>query len=103
MEDVIQARFQAALLAVLCSLDAFFTLFYIQTGFAVEANPIMAFYYEISPVSFLGAKVLLTLGGLYILVRYLNRRVTRFTLSVLSLIYLFTVIYHLHGVFYLIG
>ena len=56
----------AVILSILCLsvIDALLTLFLIDRG-ALELNPVMAYYIDMGPYSFLGAKYVLTCIGVF--------------------------------------
>lgn len=64
-------------LAMLCLIDMILTLWVVESGLAIEANPIMRFYYDISPLAFAMAKTFLFVGPLFVLER-LHERNPRF-------------------------
>ena len=97
MKELAKTHNQAILLLVLALMDALFTLFFIQSGMATEANPFMAFYYAIHPISFLAVKALLTAGGLYLMIPHLNRRYIQLSIAGLTVVYAFVIIYHFSG------
>jgi len=74
---------EGAVLASLCLADALFTVWLVAAGRAVEANPILRFYLQDGGlVAFLGAKLLLSLGPIFVLERTRVRR-PRFIRSLL--------------------
>lgn len=54
--------------------DAAFTLYYVGNGYAQEANPLMAYYLDQSPLAFLVMKMYLSTVCLGILYMYRERR-----------------------------
>ena len=61
-----------ALILFLSVIDAILTLFLINHG-AIELNPVMAFYLDLGPYTFLWVKYALTCAGLMILLVFHNR------------------------------
>ena len=64
----------AYILTILIFIDLISTLYWVNTGLATEANPIMNFFFEQSSVIFTCAKLGMSFGG--VLVLYFAR--TRF-------------------------
>ena len=64
----LQTRFAALGILVMSVLDAFFTLRVLDLG-ATEANPVMAYLIERGDWAFLMGKLMLTAGGVYLLIR----------------------------------
>ena len=85
----------AAGVLILNLVDALFTLTYLQLHLAEEANPLMSFAYEGSPVWFVAAKLGLVQLGLLVL--FLNRQtgLARWALSGATVAYSGVVSYHL--------
>lgn len=97
MEEFDKVHTQLSLLATFFFLDTLFTIIFIQMNLATEGNPVMAFYYSINPAAFFFAKMILSIGGIYLMIPYLHRPMVRKTLSTLTLFYLVIIIYHLLG------
>lgn len=88
----------AALVAigVLCSLDAVFTLLYIQKG-GEEANPVMrALMGSTSPQTFVLLKCLVTNLGLVVLCLHKNFRYVKAVIGALLATYVALLLYHLY-------
>ncbi len=64
---------ETALLAAICGADLTSTLWLLGTSSAQEANPILRFYLQAGVICFVGAKMLLNFGPLYVL-EVLRRR-----------------------------
>jgi len=80
------------------------TLFWISNNLATEANPLMDFFLQFSPLLFVLAKLGLSGVGIYILYYFRKRfknRVFRILL-VLNIVYFTVFIYHLWGVLFLL-
>jgi hypothetical protein len=57
-------------------IDAYLTLYLVENG-SSELNPVMAYFLEFGPWSFLGAKYFLTCGAVLILLLFKNVMFTR--------------------------
>jgi hypothetical protein len=92
------------ILAVLILIDLTATLFWVTNDLAVEANPIMDFFLQVSPLLFVVAKLGLSGVGIWILYYFRKRfRKTVFrALLGLNLIYISVFVYHLWGVLFLL-
>ena len=91
-------------LTILIIFDLTATLFWINKGLATEANPIMDFFLEYSPLMFVLAKLGLSTAGIYILYFFrkkFKRKVFNVLLA-LNVIYLLVFVYHLWGALFLI-
>jgi len=92
------------ILAIFILIDLTATIFWIANDLGHEANPIMAFFLEVSPLLFVIAKLGLSAVGIWIL--YCFRK--RFTNSIfkillaLNLVYMALFVYHLWGVLFLL-
>jgi hypothetical protein len=92
------------ILAVLILVDLTATLFWLSSGLATEANPIMDWFLQYSPLLFVVAKLGLSGVGIYILY-YFRKRFRRKVfkiLLVLNLIYITVFVYHLWGALFLL-
>ena len=92
------------ILAVLILVDLTATLFWISNGLATEANPIMDWFLQYSPLLFVIAKLGLSGVGIYILYYFrqrFRRKVFKILLT-LNLIYITVFVYHLWGVLFLL-
>ncbi len=76
-------------------IDGLFTLAYLELGYAVEANPIMAYYYALSPLWFMLAKNFLMASGCFILHQFIGRPISKVMISCGWFSYLGILIYHL--------
>ena len=91
-------------LAILILFDLTATLFWVANDLATEANPLMAFFLEVSPFLFVIAKLGFSGVGIWIL--YFFRK--RFTKKIfiillgLNLIYISIFVYHLWGLLFLL-
>lgn len=81
-------------LVVFNLIDAIFTLFYLEIGIAYEANPFMNYFYSSGPLFFMMAKIILLMGGCYILSRYLKYDYAKFFITLSFVLYYMLVIYH---------
>ena len=92
------------ILAVLILVDLTATLFWISHDLATEANPLMDFFLQYSPLLFVVAKLGLSGVGIYILYYFRKRfkdRIFKILLG-LNLVYLAVFVYHLWGVLFLL-
>ena len=91
-------------LAVLIVVDLTATLFWVKNDLATEANPIMDFFLQHSPILFVLAKLGLSGVGLYILYSFRQRFKRRvfYILLILNLIYLIVFGYHLWAAIFLL-
>ena len=94
----------AYILAIFILIDLTATIFWVANGLGHEANPIMAFFLEISPLLFVVAKLGLSAVGIWILYYFRKRfTVTIFrALLFLNLVYIAIFVYHLWGVLFLL-
>ena len=84
-----------SLVLLLNLIDAAMTVVVIQLGFASEANPVMRFFYEISPLAFVGAKVALVSTGLLILAAHSQLKMAKICLTLAVGTYLLVDGWHL--------
>lgn len=82
-------------LLVLNLFDGLFTLAFLQTGVAVEANPIMRFAYELSPLAFMALKLAVVHLGAWLLWSNRSTPAARTGLAAGALLYAGIVGYHL--------
>ena len=91
-------------LAIFILIDLTATIFCVANDLGHEANPIMAFFLEISPLMFVVAKLGLSAVGIWILY-YFRKRFTNKIFRILlglNLVYVAIFVYHLWGVLFLI-
>lgn len=94
----------AYILTLLILFDLTATIYWIANDLALEANPIMAFFLNISPLLFVIAKLGFSAVGIWILY-YFRKRFTKTifrTLLCLNLIYISVFVYHLWGLLFLL-
>ncbi len=91
-------------LSILIIIDLTATLFWVRNGLATEANPVMDFFLQHSPILFVLTKLGLSVGGLYILYFFGKRfkRKVFYILLILNLIYLIVFGYHLWAALFLL-
>lgn len=83
-----------AMSIVLCSaLDAFLTMHSIQGG-GSELNPLMAFLLDYDFLAFVGIKMALTIGGVWVLARYRSVVLAFHALRGCAVLYLGILAYH---------
>ncbi len=76
---------ESRLLALLCTLDLGSTVWMLTHNLATEANPLLRYYLDTGGlISFVGAKILLYLGPLYVL-EMMRRSRPRFVQGLLRL------------------
>jgi hypothetical protein len=93
----------AYILTIFILIDLTATLYWIANDLGHEANPIMAFFLEISPLLFVIAKVGLSTVGIWILY-YFRKKFTVVIFKVLlglNCVYIAIFIYHLWGLLFL--
>jgi hypothetical protein len=90
---------ESLMLGALCLFDLISTVWLLRSGAAVEANPLLGFYIQAGGIiAFIAAKVLLTIGPLYVL-EVLRRRRPRLVRTMLRIgIALYIIAYGLGGV-----
>lgn len=84
-------------LLVLNLFDGAFTIYWIWTGMATEANPIMAALINRSPVLFICGKLSLVFLGSYLLWIRRNHTMSVVALFFVFILYYLVVIYHLQA------
>jgi|TARA_A100000172_G_scaffold20201_1_gene11344 hypothetical protein len=92
------------ILAIFILIDLTATLFWINNDLATEANPLMAFFLEISPLLFVVAKLGLSAVGIWILYYFrktFKDAIFRILLA-LNLVYIAVFVYHLWGAIFLL-
>lgn len=82
---------------VLNLFDGAFTIYWVFTGMAVEANPFMAELINKSPVLFIVGKLSLVFLGSFLLWRRRNHRMSVIAIFLIFLLYYFVLIYHLRA------
>ena len=75
-------------------LDLAFTVYYIEAGWAVEANPIMAAAYAASPIHFGLLKLSLAFLGIALLYRARHARTAQIAIRGIAFAYAALVTYH---------
>ena len=91
-------------LAFLILVDLTATLFWVANDLATEANAIMDWFLQFSPLLFVVAKLGLSGVGIYILYYFRERfkkKIFKILLA-LNLIYIAVFVYHLWGVLFLL-
>lgn len=92
------------ILTVFILIDLTATIYWVANDLGHEANPIMAFFLEISPLLFVIAKLGLSAVGIWILY-YFRKRFTKKIFKILlglNLIYISIFVYHLWGLLFLL-
>lgn len=60
----VRASYESILLASICLLDMFWTVVVVVTGIAIEANPLLAWTFELGPWAFVVVKLASLIPGL---------------------------------------
>lgn len=76
-------------------LDGLFTLVLLQLNLASEANPLLAWVYGISPVSFMVMKLAMVQSGLLLLWMHRHVKAAQVALQVSAGTYAAIVVYHI--------
>lgn len=82
-------------LYVLNLLDLIFTYIGLRLMFIEEANPIMAYFYEVSPLSFILIKIIVVFLGIFAISRIYNKSWVKHSVSILNLIYVLIFVLHI--------
>jgi hypothetical protein len=92
------------ILTIFILIDLTATIYWVANDLGHEANPIMAFFLEVSPLLFVIAKLGLSAVGIWILYYFRKRfRASIFKiLLALNLVYIAVFVYHLWGVLFLL-
>ena len=92
------------LLTIFILIDLTATLYWVSNDLATEANPVMNFFLEYSPLLFIVAKLGLSGIGIWILYYFRKRfKTTIFrALLGLNLVYISVFVYHLWGLLFLL-
>jgi Domain of unknown function (DUF5658) len=85
----------AVALLLLNVLDGLFTLTYLELGVAEEANPLMRVAYELSPLGFMGFKLVVVNLGVWVLATHQQSRLARAALNLAVFAYSVIVTWHL--------
>ena len=96
-------HFLSCLLIVLVLVDLIATIYWVSSGQAIEANPLLYYYLEHSIVLFAGVKLFLSFASLGILLRF-KKILKHFIFKVLfalNLIYVGILGWHITGLLFL--
>lgn len=85
----------AALVLVLNLADAVFTLMYVGSGMATEANPLMDQAFHGGPLLFMVVKLALVSAGVMLLWRLRQRKTAVVAIAATAMAYSFICFYHL--------
>ena len=94
----------AYVLTILILVDLIATLYWVHSGLATEANPLMNFYFEQSSFLFIFIKLGLSFSGISILY-FFRKRFRKVILNILlglNFIYIAVCLYHLYGMLFLL-
>lgn len=94
-----------SLLAIFVLIDLSATIYWVTNDLGHEANPIMSFFLDSSPLLFIIVKLGLSAAGIWILYFFRKRfpeTIFRILLG-LNIIYIAVFIYHLWGVLFLLS
>ena len=91
-------------LTIFILIDLAATIYWVANDLGHEANPIMAFFLEISPLLFVIAKLGFSAIGIWILYFFRSRFTTTIfrILLGLNLVYISVFVYHLWGLLFLL-
>ena len=90
-----------SLIFILSILDAFFTLVWIDTGLAVEANPLLKELLLHGNFSFISTKLFLTgIGCVLLFLVKAKNKIAKFSIWFIFLCYCILIAYHFIGLFY---
>jgi hypothetical protein len=91
-------------LTIFILFDLTATIYWVANDLGHEANPIMAFFLEISPLLFVIAKLGFSAVGIWILYFFRSRFTTTIfrILLGLNLVYISVFVYHLWGLLFLL-
>jgi len=94
----------AYVLTILILFDLVATLYWVHSGLATEANPLMNFYLKQSSFLFIFVKLGLSFSGISILYFFRKRfrKIILNTLLSLNFIYIAVCLYHLGGMLFLL-
>lgn len=100
--DLYSTRLLIALLSLMLlnCFDAYLTLTLIEKGIALEANPIIAFFFRYGVSSFILAKFLMTGVSLFIFCLLKNVFIVRIAVSILLIFYISLIIYEYHLLYF---
>lgn len=87
----------AAALVVYNMLDGVFTMFWVDTGFAYEANPVMKWFLDRSYVAFMLVKTVFVSGLASVLFRFRNRWSAKVGMVALFVVYSGVLAWHGYG------
>ena len=82
------------IVVILNVLDGAFTVFWVMSGKAIEANPFMDLLLQIHPVLFISLKLLLVHLGCILLLRYYERSFALLSSLLACFVYGVIVLYH---------
>ena len=82
---------------VLNILDAVFTMVWIETGVATEANPLLRTLVNEYPLGFVLVKTALVSAGCYLLWKFRSRATSIVGVFIAFLVYYFLLLYHLNS------
>ncbi len=85
------------LIFVINAIDGVLTIFWVFSGHASEANPIMDHLIEVDPVVFMGVKLALVAMGSYLLWRLRYKRIAVVSIFVLFTVYYGILVYHAYA------
>jgi len=83
---------------ILSLVDGTLTIYSLDMGIAVEANPIMSYLIAKSILLFLFTKAFLTFLGLVILYKNMEKYIARIALSLIFLLYTLIITIHISGI-----
>lgn len=96
--DLYSTRLLIAVMFLIClsCLDGFLTLFLIEKGSVIEANPVMAYFLGFGVLPFTFFKFNITALALTIMVLFKNVRITKYCLPFTISVYIVIITYELY-------
>jgi hypothetical protein len=79
---------------IINAIDGVFTVMWVLSGAAHEANPIMDHLLDSSPMAFMSVKLLLVALGTWLLWRFRRQRIAVIAIFFLFLVYYSILVYH---------
>jgi len=87
-------KFLIILIALMSFVDMCLTAFWLRTNVAVEANPVMRYYWNFGIVPFIVVKSLMVFGGCYLIWRYLDRWTSKIYVLIAFVVYVWVMVIH---------
>jgi hypothetical protein len=87
-------KMAGAAVAAMNAVDAACTSYFLESGMATEANPVMCAAYSVSPSFFAASKMMMACAGAAVLVRYGDRPAARYGMAAAMAAYAAVCCYH---------